>query len=87
MLSCDEVGRVKILQATVDFFEEWLEEVDTDPMMVTCVVEYARGHGYITMQDICRRMGSQYQVMVKDQDMIGWRRFMEGMLSWCLVSL
>jgi hypothetical protein len=56
-------------------------------MVVTCVVEYARGCGYITMQEICCRMESQYQVMVEDQDTIGWRRFMEGMLSWCLVGL
>jgi hypothetical protein len=87
VLSCDEVGRVKTLQATIDFVEEWLEEVDTDPMVVTCVVEYARGHGYITMQDICHRMGSQYQVMAEDQNTIGWRRFREGMLSWRLVGL
>jgi hypothetical protein len=87
MLSCNEVGRVKNHQAMIDFVEEWLEEVDTDPMVVTCVVEYARGRGYITMQDICRRMGSQYQVMAEDQDTIGLRRFMEGMLSWHLVGL
>jgi hypothetical protein len=87
VLSCDEVGRVKTLQARIDFVEEWLEEVDTDLMVVTCVVEYARGRGYITMQDICHRMGSQYQVMVEDQDTIGWRRFMEGILSWRLVGL
>jgi hypothetical protein len=87
MLSCNQVGRVKTLQATIEFVEEWLEEVDTDPMVVTCVMEYARGCSYIKMQDICHRMGSQYQVMAKDQDMIGWRRFMKGMLSWCLVGL
>jgi hypothetical protein len=56
-------------------------------MAVTCVVEYARGCSYITMREICCRMGSQYQVMAEDQDTIGWRRFMEGMLSWRLVSL
>jgi hypothetical protein len=76
MLSCNEVGRVKTLQATIDFVEKWLEEVDTDQMVVTCVVEYARGYGYITMRDICCRMGSQYQVMAEDQDTIGRRRFM-----------
>ncbi len=26
-------------------------------------------------------------MMAEDQDMIGWRRFMEGMLSWRLVGL
>ncbi len=87
VLSCNEIGRVKTLQPMIDFVEEWLEEVDTDPMVVTCVVEYTGGCGYITMRDICHRMGSQYQVMAEDQDTIGWRRFMEGMLSWRLVGL
>ncbi len=87
MLSYNEVGRVKTIQAMIDFVEEWLDEVDTDPMVVTCVVEYARGCGYITMQGICRRMGSQYQMMAEDQGTIGWRRFMEGVLSWRLVGL
>jgi hypothetical protein len=26
-------------------------------------------------------------MMAEDQDTIGWRRFVEGMLSWCVVSL
>jgi hypothetical protein len=85
--SCNEVGRVKTLQVTIDFVKEWLEEVDTDLMVVTCVVEYARGCVYITMREICCRMGSQYQVMAEDQDTIGWRRFMEDMLSQRLVGL
>jgi hypothetical protein len=58
IFSCNEVVRVKTLQATFDFVEEWLEEVDTNPMVVTCVVEYTRGRGYITMRETCCRMGS-----------------------------
>jgi hypothetical protein len=47
MLSCNEVGRVKILQAIIDFVAEWLEELDTNSMVVTCVMEYARGCSYM----------------------------------------
>jgi hypothetical protein len=35
------------------------------------------------MADICRNedMGERYLEMAEEQDAIGWRRFMEGMIS------
>ncbi len=39
------------------------------------------------MQEICRSMGLQFQEMAKEQDTIGWRRFMEGMISKKLVCI
>ncbi len=39
------------------------------------------------MEEICLSMGQQYKAMVVEQDIIGWRRFMEGMLSKKLVGL
>jgi hypothetical protein len=39
------------------------------------------------MADICRKMGHQFQSMAAEQDTIGWRRFMEGMISKRLVCI
>jgi hypothetical protein len=33
------------------------------------------------MTEICYGLGDEYQKMARDQDAIGWRRFMEGMIS------
>jgi hypothetical protein len=33
------------------------------------------------MMEICNGLGEAYQLMATDQDKIGWRRFMEGMIS------
>jgi hypothetical protein len=32
------------------------------------------------MEEICKGLGPQFTKMAKEQDAIGWRRFMEGMI-------
>jgi hypothetical protein len=39
------------------------------------------------MEEICQLIGQQYKAMVVEQDVIGWRRSMEGMLSKNLMGL
>jgi hypothetical protein len=87
VLMCSERGRVETLQRTIDFVEDWLVQVETAPKIIQCVIQYARGRGYISMGDICGNMGQQFRDMAEEQDTIGWRRFMEGMLSKRLVCL
>jgi hypothetical protein len=42
---------------------------------------YARGRGARSMSDIVRDEDRGVRAMGRSQDMIGWRRFMEGMIS------
>jgi hypothetical protein len=65
---------------SIDLLEQWLEEADIDPVLHKCIVKYARGRGQRAMTDICRGMGFQYTKIADEQDAIGWRRFMEGMV-------
>ena len=39
------------------------------------------------MEEICSTMHDKYQRIAQSQDRIGWRRFMEGMVSKELVSI
>ena len=39
------------------------------------------------MSDICSDLGHQYREMAAEQDVIGWQRFMEGMISKQLVCI
>ena len=64
----------------IDLLEHWLVEVDTDPNLRECMVEYARGRGGRTMLEIFRGMDNRYQRVAEEQDAIVWRRFMEGMI-------
>jgi hypothetical protein len=65
---------------SVDLLESWLKEVETDLNLCNCIVEYAKGHGGVSMSEICLCMDTRYRLMAQDQDNIGWRRFMEGMV-------
>ena len=58
-----------------------MEEVDTDPDLLDCIAEYAYARGGRTMMEICDGLGERYLQMAREQDAIGWRRFMEGMIS------
>jgi hypothetical protein len=87
VIRCSKAGLVKTLQGTIGFVEDWLVEVGTDPGVRRCVVQYACGRGYKLMEEICHSMGQQYKAMAVEQDIIVWRRFMEGMLSKKLVRL
>jgi hypothetical protein len=78
---------VEALIHLIDLLKHWLAEVDTDPDFRDCMVEYARGIGGITMMEICRGMDHKYCKVAKEQDAIGWRHFMEGMICLGLRSL
>jgi hypothetical protein len=68
------------LLRSIDILATWLAEVDTDSALRDCIVEYAKGRGSLRMSDICHGMDARYCRMAQDQDEIGWRRFMEGMV-------
>jgi hypothetical protein len=87
VVSCSEFGRVDTLHKTVDFVVEWLAEIGTHSTLQTCIAQYAHGRGYLSMKEVCRELGQQFQEMAIDQDEIGWRRFMEGMLAKKMVCI
>jgi hypothetical protein len=80
ILFCDHAGRIDALMKSIDLLKHWLTEVDTNPELLDCIVEYARGQGGSTMTKICYDKAHHYQLMAADQHAIGWRHFMEGMV-------
>jgi hypothetical protein len=76
---CREVGRVKTLQARVDFLDEWLEKVGTNPGVRKCIVWYVWGHGFKLMVEVCGE--ERLSLMACKQDKIGWPRFMKGRVA------
>ena len=86
VLHCNEVGRVFTLCATIRMLGEWLEEVNTSPDLRRCILEYAYGRGYKSMVECID--GKEYlRKMAEYQDVIGWRRFMEGMFSVHMICI
>jgi hypothetical protein len=69
------------MMKSIDVLSSWMVEVDTDPDLHECIVEYDKGGGTITMSEICWNMDAWFRQMAQDQDEIRWQRFMEGMVS------
>ena len=86
VLMCNEVGRVSTLRATIGMLGKWLEEVDTAPDLRMCILEYANGRGYKQMVE-CIEDKEHLRKMAECQDVIGWRRFMEGMFSAHMICI
>ena len=69
------------MMKSIDLLSSWMAGVDTDQDLRDCIVEYAKGRGTITMTEICWNLDARFRQMARDQDEIGWLRFMEGMVS------
>ncbi len=60
ILFCNHAGGVDALLKSIEIFEHWLIEVDTDPDLLSCIVEFAKGQGGITMTEICWDRAQRY---------------------------
>jgi hypothetical protein len=70
-----------VLEKSIDLLDDWLIDQYTDEELRFCLIDYARGRGGTTMLEICHDKGARYVKMAMLQDKIGWRCFMEGMIS------
>jgi len=87
VLFCQEVGRVDAMMATIKLLDDWLLQVGSDSGLRRSILDYARGRGGRSMAEITRRCGNRFSAFAKSQDTIGWRRFMEGMISKELIKI
>ncbi len=87
VILCPEVGRVEAFMQSSQALEQWLGEADTDPELIDCIVDYVQGRGTIAMASAMRDDPPQFQAFGQLQDVIGWRRFLEGMISKEIVVL
>ena len=86
VLACEEEGRVDVLHRSIDLLAKWLEEHDTDEVLQEILVSYAHGRGGTRVIELIPRKLC-YVRLAKSMDCIGWRRFMEVMLSVEIVAI
>ena len=58
-----------------------MKKIGTDKGLRNCLVRYTQVRGAITMKDILGNRNHRLYSLAQSQDLIGWRRFMEGMIS------
>ena len=87
VLHWEEAGRVDSLQRSILLLEQWLIDHQTDRGLRQIIIEYARGRGGTTLLEITRSMDARYSRLAASQEVIGWRRFMEGMISKEMIKI
>ena len=81
VLACDEEGLVNHFLSSIGLLATWLRDHQTDPTLAACIFEFAKARGAASMYDMARGLSPVLAAYAKHQDMIGWRRFMEGMVA------
>lgn len=87
VLHCQEAGRVDCLRRSLRLLRDWLEDVGTAPMLQDCLLDFACWRGGRLMSEITDGLGEAYEDLGVSMDKIGWRRFMEGMISRRVVQV
>jgi hypothetical protein len=64
-----------------------MEETDTDPDLIDCIVDYVQGRGTFTMASAVQNAPARFQALGHSQDAIGWQWFLEGMVSKEIVAI
>jgi hypothetical protein len=87
VILCLAVGRVEAFMQSSQALEHWMEEANTDPDLIDCIVEYVQSWGTLTMTLAVQNASPQFQALGQTQDTIGWWHFLEGMISKEMVAL
>jgi hypothetical protein len=89
ILCCPEEGRVKMLHKLSEELLDWLDDAGTPRDLTFLIVKYIQGRGESTMAEIVytHQLPEEYLEFANAQDFIGWRRFLEGMVSAELAKL
>jgi hypothetical protein len=81
VILCPEEGQVEVFMQLLLALERWLHDADTNPDLADCIVEYVQRRGQESMEETIQEMPRRFNAMGQSQDRIGWRRFLEGMIS------
>ena len=78
LCKCPSAARSSLLEESVIDLEHWMEKNNnTDSELQYWIPKYIRGRGLLKFSEL-GRMSSDVEAVAQDQDIIGWRNFMEG---------
>ncbi len=87
VLLCKEEGRVAALNRTIDLLDSWLKKVGMDNSLRQCLVNYAKMRGGGSMAHLAWGKGARFERLARSMDEIGWRRYIEGMVSTEILAI
>jgi hypothetical protein len=63
VILCPEESRVEAFMQSLLALERWLHEVDTDPELADCIVEYVQWRGQELMEEIVLEAPERFNAM------------------------
>jgi hypothetical protein len=82
VLMCEQEDRVKCFLRSVENLRTWLEAVGTNPWLTESICSFAQSRNSQSFgQCVECYHDTRMDRLARSQDKIGWRRFMEGMIS------
>ena len=87
IILCEEIGRTEAFQASAGQVRLWMRENHTRRELAGVLSAYISGRGKKSCSECVRGLPKCFQDFAKSQDSIGWKRFMEGMVSKRLVEI
>ena len=88
ILLCGEEGRVSALKKFSTQLAQWMVAIGVERDLIFLMVKFIQERGGISMEEICRlhNLPDYFLPFARSQDVIGWRRFLEGMISGKIIS-
>lgn len=81
LCKCRSAARTKLLESSVDDLVRWMSvDCRTDTELMYWLPKYIRGRGAVTFSEL-GQMSTKMTALAHNQDLIGWRNFMEGRVS------
>ena len=62
-----------------------LKKIDTEPPLLKALTKYVRGKGQTSIESYINIIALQSEL--RNQDIIGWRKFMEGKVEISVINL
>ena len=81
VIYCNESERFYAMYQSINILEKWLKKVGKHTQLCKYILQYYKGRGGISMTDVLHGTVRRYSKLSVSQDLIVWRRFMEGMIS------
>jgi len=84
ILLCQEEGRTAAFKELAGTFTKWLHESDTEEDLAECLTKYITGRGVRSRYECASSVeeaSPSLLAFAKSQDVIGWNKFMLGMIS------
>jgi len=74
-------GRSRLFKEMCESLEVWLHQGGkTEPELAYWIPKYVEGRGSLRFQDL-GAMSPEMSSLAREQDVIGWKNFMEGRIS------